>query len=108
MYIIKTKQYIKDYKKKILNKHLTREEDTIEMIEFALSSEKNLKEIINSDVAITYHIEKKSGNLKDIYTARINKKLRIYIKPIGEYPYNNEEIIEIEFIEIDDKHYGDG
>ena len=108
MYIIKTKQYIKDYKKKILNKHLTREEDTIEMIEFALSSAKNLKEIINSDVAITYHIEKKSGNLKDIYTARINKKLRIYIKPIGEYPYNNEEIIEIEFIEIDDKHYGDG
>ena len=108
MYIIKTKQYIKDYKKKILNKHLTREEDTIEMIEFALSSAKNLKEIINSDVAITYHIEKKSVNLKDIYTARINKKLRIYMKPIGEYPYNNEEIIEIEFIEIDDKHYGDG
>ena len=108
MYIIKTKQYIKDYKKKILNKHLTREEDTIEMIVFALSSAKNLKEIINSDIAITYHIEKKSGNLKEIYTARINKKLRIYMKPIGEYPYNNEEIIEIEFIEIDDKHYGDG
>lgn len=108
MYIIKTKQYIKDYKKKILNKHLIREEDSIEMIEFALSNAKNLKEIINSDVAITYHIEKKLGNLKEIYTARINKKLRIYMKPIGEYPYNNEEIIEIEFIEIDDKHYGDG
>jgi hypothetical protein len=30
------------------------------------------------------------------------------MKPVGEYPYNNEEIIEIEFIEIDDKHYGEG
>ncbi len=43
MYIIKTKQYLKDYKKKIINKHLVR-----------------------------------------------------------------EEIIEIEFIEIDDRHYGEG
>ena len=30
------------------------------------------------------------------------------MKPIGEYPYNLVEITEIEFVEIDDSHYGDG
>lgn len=30
------------------------------------------------------------------------------MKPIGEYPYNQIEITDIEFLEIDDKHYGDG
>lgn len=30
------------------------------------------------------------------------------MKPIGEYPYNNKMITEIEFIDIDDKHYGEG
>lgn len=108
MYIIKSKQYLKEYKKKIIGKHLVREEKSIEIIELALLEARNLKEVIHSDIAITYHIEKKSGNLKEIYTANINKKLRLYMKPIGEFPYNNEEIIEIEFIEIDDKHYGDG
>lgn len=108
MYIIKSKKYIKDYKKKIIEKHLTREEKSIEMIELAIIEATNLKEIIHSDVAITYSIEKKTGNLKEIYTARINKKIRLYIKPVGEYPYNNEQIIEVEFAEIDDKHYGEG
>ena len=35
-------------------------------------------------------------------------KLRMYIKPIGEYPYNLEQIIEVELREIDDKHYKEG
>lgn len=108
MYIIKTKKYIKDYKKKIVQKYLTREEKTIEMIELAMFDAKNLKELIHSDAAVTYCIEKKKGDLKEIYTARINKKIRLHIKPIGEYPYNNEEIVEVEFIEIDDRHYGEG
>ena len=30
------------------------------------------------------------------------------MKPIGEYPYNNILIDKIEFIKIDDKHYGEG
>ena len=59
-------------------------------------------------LAIVYNIEKKQGNLKEIYTARINQKLRMYIKPKGEYPYKLEEIIELELKEIDDKHYGEG
>jgi len=32
----------------------------------------------------------------------------MYIKPIGEYPYELQEIIEVELIEIDDSHYGEG
>ena len=56
-----------------------------------------------------YIIQKrKNGDLKEIYTARINQKLRMHIKPIGEYPYVLETIIEIELVEIDDKHYGEG
>ena len=108
MYIIKSKQYLKDYKKKILDKHLIREEKTIEIIETGLVENKTLKDVINSNLAVTYNIQKKKGDLKEIYTARINQKLRLYMKPIGTYPYNNEEIIEIEFLEIDDKHYGKG
>ena len=30
------------------------------------------------------------------------------MKPIGKYPYNILEIEEIEFIDIDNKHYGEG
>ena len=108
MYIIKSKQYLKEYKKKILDKHLLREEKTIEIIETGLVENKTLKDVINSNLAVTYNIQKKKGDLKEIYTARINQKLRLYMKPIGTYPYNNEEIIEIEFLEIDDKHYGKG
>jgi len=55
-----------------------------------------------------YNIEKKSNDLKEIYTARINSKIRMYIKPIGDYPYRLEKILEIELVYIDDKHYGDG
>ena len=32
----------------------------------------------------------------------------MYIKPIGEYPYELINIVEVELEKIDDKHYGDG
>ncbi len=32
----------------------------------------------------------------------------MYIKPVGNYPYILEDIVEIELKQIDDKHYGDG
>ena len=32
----------------------------------------------------------------------------LYIKPIGAYPYNIAEINELEFLKIDNKHYGEG
>ena len=51
--------------------------------------------------------------MNDIYTARVNSKIRMYIKPTGQYPYILEDIIEIQLIEIqlieiDEQHYGDG
>lgn len=39
---------------------------------------------------------------------KVNNKIRLHMKPVGEYPYNMIEIEEIEFIKIDDSHYGEG
>ena len=108
MKIIKTKNYIKDIQKKIKNKHKIKEAETIEAIEELMIQSKNMKELMLNPLSIVYNIEKKTGNLKEIYTARINQKLRMYIRPVGQYPYNLEQIVEIELEQIDDKHYGDG
>ena len=44
-----------------------------------------------------------------LFTPRkINNKIRLQMKPVGVYPYNMIEIQEIEFIKIDDSHYGEG
>lgn len=108
MKIIKTAGYKKDFQRKILRMHKNKEKEVIEKIEELLIQSYNMKELMINPLSIVYNIEKKSGDLKEIYTARINKKLRMYIKPIGKYPYELENIIEIELIEIDDKHYGEG
>ena len=108
MKIIKTAKYKKDLRKKIADKHKTKEESRIEAIEELMIQSTNMKELMLNPLSIVYNIEKKKGELKEIYTARINEKLRMYIKPVGEYPYKLEEIIEIELMEIDDRHYGDG
>ena len=107
MVIIKTTEYKKDIQKKIKNKHKKRELEVIEAIEELMIQSKNMKQMLLNPLSIVYNIEKKKGNLKEIYTARINPKLRMYIKPIGEYPYKLEEIVEVELKKIDDKHYGD-
>ena len=67
-----------------------------------------MQELFNSPYKNVYMIEQKKANLKEYFTARINNKLRLIIKPVNNYPYNYVEIIEIEFIGIDDKHYGEG
>lgn len=108
MKVIKNQTYIKDFKKKIKNKHKKMEEETINAIENLLIQSKNMKELMQNPLSIVYNIEKKKGDLKEIYTAKINSKLRMYMKPVGEYPYVLETIIEIELREIDDKHYGNG
>ncbi len=108
MFIIESKNYKKDYQKKILNKHLKNEMLRIEDIKNLIVASDNLKELINSPYKNIYHIEQKTGNMCELYTARINNKIRLILKPIGEYPYNLVEIIDIEFIEIDDKHYKEG
>lgn len=87
-----------------MNKELT----TIEAIEVLMVESENMKKLMLNPLARVYNINKKSGILKEIYTANVNKKIRMYIKPIGEYPYKLEEIVEIELEQIDDRHYGEG
>lgn len=108
MKIIKGKAYIKDYKKKIEYKHLYKEIQRIKNIEDLILDSQNFKLLLVNPLSTIYGIEQKKGDLKEIYTARVNQKIRLYIKPIGEYPYNVVEIKELEFLKIDDKHYGDG
>lgn len=67
-----------------------------------------MKDLLLNPLSKLYNIEKKSGDLKEIYTAFVNKKIRLYMKPIGSYPYNLIEIDIIEFQKIDDRHYGEG
>ena len=108
MKIIKDKTYIKDYKKKIVYKHMQDEIERIRDIENLILDSKDLKALMLNPLRIIYGIEQKKGDLKEIYTADVNKKIRLYIKPIGEYPYNMVEITELEFLRIDNRHYGEG
>lgn len=107
--IIKDKSYIKEYKKKLLDKHLNNEINVLEKIERLILESQNMKELMLNPLHSIYGIEKKTGNLKEIYTAKLNLKLRLYLKPNAEYPYDKlEQIVELEFVKIDDKHYGEG
>lgn len=108
MVIDKSKRYIKSLEKLIIRKNLEVEYNRIQNIENLIIASKNLQDLINSPYKNIYYIEQKKGNLKEFYTARINSKLRLFMKPVGEYPYNKIEIDEIKFIEIDDSHYGEG
>lgn len=87
-----------------MNKELA----TIEAIEVLMVESEDMKKLMLNPLTRVYNINKKSGILKEIYTANVNKKIRMYIKPIGEYPYKLEEIVEIELEQIDDRHYGEG
>ena len=108
MRIIKSKQFEKDYKKKIVYKHKLKESDEFKKIEDLILDSDNLKCLLLNPLSKIYRISQKENNLKEIFTANLNSKIRLYMKPIGEYPYNSIEITEIEFLQIDDKHYGDG
>lgn len=108
MRIIKTSKFKKTYKKFLLDKHKYDEIDRLEDIEEVIFGSSNLKELLISPYKKYYNIEKKNGPLKEIYTARLNNKIRLYMRPIGEYPYKEIEISEIVFEEIDEKHYKEG
>ena len=108
MIISESAAYKKDYKKIIINKHMIREKEKIDSIKNIILSSNNLQELLCSSYKNVYFITKKSGNLKEYYTARINSKLRLIMRSEGEYPYNNLIIDKIEFVSIDDKHYGEG
>ncbi len=106
MNIIETTKYKKSLRKVLKNKpkELERLNNIINVI---LVSE-NLHRLLLSEGKKVYHIEKKKGNLKEYYTARLNDKIRLVMKPVGNYPYNDIEIEDIIFEDIDDTHYGEG
>ena len=106
--LLKQKNYERDLKRKIISKHKFDELARIGHIESLIKSASNMQELTNSSLAKIYGIEKKNGDLKEIYTARVNNKIRLYMKPEGEYPYKLINIEAFEFIKIDDKHYGEG
>ncbi len=106
MIITETSKYKKSYKKILKNKK--KELERLENIKNLIISSDNLYVLLQSDYKNIYRIEKKKGNLNEYYTARLNEKLRLIMKPVGEYPYKEIEINEILFENIDNKHYGEG
>ena len=107
MIIKESSQYKRDLKK-LERKHMTKEINTIKEICEYVSLFSNMNELLSNNQIFLYGIEKKKGNLKEIYTAKINARLRLYMHPVGDYPYNLIEIDMIELEKIDDKHYGEG
>ena len=106
MIIIETNKYKKSVQKILKNKK--RELERLENIKNIIINSENLHKLLLNQFKDIYRTEKKNGNLKEYYTARLNDKLRLLMKPVGEYPYKEVEIDEIIFEDIDDKHYGEG
>ena len=95
-------------KKKIIQKHKEKELQRIFDVENLLLNSTNLEQVLKNPFSKVYSIEQKKGNLKEIFTANVNEKIRLWMKSLSSYPYNNSETTEIEFVDIDDKHYGEG
>ncbi len=108
MIVNETTRYIRDYKQKITRKNKVQEAKRIEDIKTLIVSVDNLKSLLNNVYSKIYNIEQKKGNLKEIFTADINKKERLRMKPNALYPYEYISIKELDFLEIDDSHYGEG
>lgn len=107
MQILESSKYKRDLKL-LKKKNMTKQINSINEICEFISVFSNMKELLSNNLCKIYGIEKKKGNLKEIYTAKVDSKIRLYIHPLGEYPYNLEEIEIIVLEEIDSKHYGEG
>ena len=106
MNIIESNNYKKAYKKVLKNKD--KEKERLNKIITILLEYPTLHDVMITPYKEIYYIEQKHASLKEYYTARLNKKMRLIMKPVGEHPYNTMEITDIEFIDIDNKHYGEG
>ncbi len=104
MKIIETSLYKRSYKK-LLNKHMKKELEILDIIYSQMYLSNTLEEFLNSKIIPKYHIEQKNANLKGIYTARLNGQTRLLMRPIGKYPYKLVEIVAIELLDINEKHY---
>lgn len=94
--------------KKLKKDHKIHEMEELEKFKLLIYSHSNLQEVKDNPLSKHFSFEKKSGNLSDIYTAHLGSKIRVWVKPIGERPYKLTEIDSVQFVQIDDKHYGDG
>lgn len=106
MIITYISKYKRDYKK-LENKHMHKELQTLERIIMYLKLVNNMRELLDNPYSKIFHIEKKSGDLKEFYTARVNQKIRLFIKPVSNED-NLVFIVEVELFKIDLKHYNDG
>ena len=106
MNIIESKNYQKSYKK--LLKNNKKEQEKLNKIITVFLEYPTLHDVLHTPYKEVYYIEQKKWELKGYYTARLNQKMRLIMKPIGEYPYNTMEITDIEFVDIDNTHYGEG
>ena len=104
MKLIETSKYKRSLKK-LINKHLNKELDIIDIIKNQIYLSNNMDELMRSSVKYKFNIEQKKGDMKELFTARLNGHVRLIMKPCGKYPYNLIEIVEIEFIDINEKHY---
>ena len=107
MHIVYDNKYNRDLKK-LKRKNMFDELERIDKIKDIILSSDNLHELLISQYSIIYGISQKHGDLREIITAKVNSKLRLWMKPVGEYPYKYITILEIEFLKIDDKHYEEG
>ena len=108
MNIIESDNYKKSYKK--LLKTGVREKERIENIKNLLISKKTLHDVMIDPLQNVYHIEQLTGNRHE-YSARLNNsnnKIRLIMKPVGNYPYNIMEITDIIFDDVDNYHYERG
>lgn len=108
MILNKKNKYLKSVEKKLGCSHKYKELEKLNNIEELLIEEENLGELFLNPLSKSYKFEQLTGNKSSLFSARLNQKVRVIFKPSCDQPYEYQNIIEIEMIEIDDKHYGDG
>ena len=86
MQIIYSSRYNRDYKK-LIKKNMIKEINNIDKIKDIIISSDNLHVLFMNPYSKIYGFSQKRGNLKEIITVRINTKLRLWLKPVGDYPY---------------------
>ena len=94
--------------KKLRKDHKNDELEELEKFKLLIYSHSNFQEVMDNSLTRHFKLEQKSGNLKGIYTIHLNKKIRLWIIPVGEQPYKLVEIDTVRFVQVDDKHYGEG
>ena len=103
MKIIKTPKYLRDLKA-LDKKHLTDSLERDAKIENVLILHDNLKDLRHTHFWNIYRFEQLNQNLKEKFSCRIDKSRRIIFKPINDYPYEYEDVVEINLEEVSE-HY---